>query len=120
MIEYRAKFDFVIHFTNGGTLRGEDFRLDIAGSDISDEALGARLIRDMRLLMAGKVEILHKRILEEPHKRSAAKMAELPEATIDLADGSLSAADLVASARHHAVRVIAADGESYSVSRYVT
>lgn len=119
MIEYRAKFDFVIHFTNGGSLRGEDFRLDIDGSDIADEALGAHLIRDMRLLMAGKVEILHKQILEEPHKRSVAATAELPQTTIDLADTPLSAAELVARARQHVVRVIAADGESYAVSRLV-
>jgi hypothetical protein len=119
MIEYRAKFDFVVHFTNGGSLSAQDFRLDIPGSDISDDELAAYLIQDMRLLMAGQVDITNKKIIKEPHKRSAITTSGLPRATIDLAKGNLSAAELVANARHHPVRVMASDGESYKVSRLV-
>ena len=34
MSDHRVKFDFVVHFTNGGSLSAQDFRLDIPGSDI--------------------------------------------------------------------------------------
>jgi arylformamidase len=68
-MDKRAKFDFEIEFTNGGGLQGRDFRLDIAGDDISDTELAAAIVRDLRLLMVGEVRILHKVILTEAHKR---------------------------------------------------
>lgn len=119
MSDYRVKFDFVVHFTNGGSLSAQDFRLDIPGSDIADDELAAYLIQDMRLLMAGQVDITNKQILEEPHKRGAISIAGLPRVTIDLAKVSLSAAELLAQAQNHPVRVVAADGESYKVARLV-
>ena len=67
----RVLFDFEIEFSNGGGLQGQDFRLDIDGDDIDDEALADYLVRDMRLLMVATVRILHKRIIVEPHKRRA-------------------------------------------------
>lgn len=65
----RVKFDFDIRFTNGGGIKGEDFRLDIAGDDISDKELADYIVADMRLLMVGETRILNKEILTEPHKR---------------------------------------------------
>ena len=50
---------------------GSGFRLDIIGNDIADDALADYLVRDLRLLMVESVRILHKRIIAEPHKRSA-------------------------------------------------
>ena len=70
-MEKRAKFDFEIDFTNGGGLQGRDFRLDIAGDDISDRELADAIVADMRLLMVGNVRILNKQIIAEPHKRTA-------------------------------------------------
>ena len=35
----RVKFDFEVDFSNGGSLQGQDFRLDIEGEEISDEQL---------------------------------------------------------------------------------
>jgi hypothetical protein len=119
MTEHRVKFDFVVHFTNGGSLSAQDFRLDIPGDDISDDALAAYLIQDMRLLMAGRVEISHKQVIVEPHKRGAIATAGLPQATIELAGRDLSAADLLARARDHSLRVVGADGDSYQVIRMV-
>ena len=110
MTEYRVKFDFVVHFTNGGSLSAQDFRLDIPGSDIADDELAAYLIQDMRLLMAGQVDITNKQILEEPHKRAAISTAGLPRVTIDLSKVSLSAAALLAQAKNHPIRVVASDG----------
>jgi len=68
-MEKRVKFDFVIYFSNGGSLKGEDFRLDIEGDSISDEELADYIVEDMRLLMVGEVKILRKVIFEEAHKR---------------------------------------------------
>lgn len=64
-------FDFEIEFTNGGGLQGQDFRLDIDGDDITDEALAKYIVEDMRLLMAGEVRILNKKIIIEKHKRKS-------------------------------------------------
>lgn len=68
-MENRVKFDFEIYFTNGGSIKGEDFRLDIAGDDISDRELTDYIVEDLRLLMVGETKILNKTILAEKHKR---------------------------------------------------
>lgn len=70
-MQKRACFDFEVAFSNGGGIQGQGFRLDIAGSDIDDDALAAYIIRDMRLLMVKHVRILNKQIIEEAHKRAA-------------------------------------------------
>lgn len=72
MTDKRVCFDFEATFSNGGGLQGQDFRLDIDGDDIGDDALAAYLIRDLRLLMVAELRILNKRVIAEPHKRSAA------------------------------------------------
>ena len=66
----RVRFDFEVDFTNGGGIQGQDFRLDIDGDGISDEALARYVVRDMRLLMVGEVRILNKEIIAEGHKRT--------------------------------------------------
>ena len=68
-MDKRVLFDFEIEFTNGGGIQGQEFRLDIDGEDISDEALAKYIVEDMRLLMVGKVRILNKKIINEKHKR---------------------------------------------------
>jgi len=68
-MDNRVVFDFEIDFTNGGGLKGQEFRLDIDGDDISDEELAKYIVEDMRLLMVGKVTILNKKIIKEKHKR---------------------------------------------------
>jgi kynurenine formamidase len=69
--EKRVRFDFEVDFSKGGGIQGQDFRLDVNGDDISDEALADYIVRDMRLLMVGEVRILNKEIIEERHKRAA-------------------------------------------------
>ncbi|MFC5568552.1 cyclase family protein [Lysobacter yangpyeongensis] len=71
MTDKRVCFDFEIEFSNGGGIQGQGFRLDITGDGIDDDALAAYIIRDLRLLMVGKVRILNKKIIEERHKRAA-------------------------------------------------
>jgi kynurenine formamidase len=73
MIDKRVSFDFEVDFSNGGGIQGQSFRLDIEGNDIADDALAAYIIRDLRLLMVGAIRIHNKRIVEERHKRAAAK-----------------------------------------------
>jgi len=68
-MDKRVQFDFEIEFTNGGGIQGQEFRLDIDGDDITDEALAKYIVEDMRLLMVGKVRILNKKIITEKHKR---------------------------------------------------
>ncbi len=68
-MDKRVKFDFEIYFTNGGSIKGEDFRLDISGDNISDKELADYLVEDLRLLMVGQTKILNKRIFAEAHKR---------------------------------------------------
>jgi hypothetical protein len=65
----RVKFDFEVDFSNGGGLQGQDFKLDIEGEDISEEALARYIVEDMRLLMVEEVRILNKEIIAERHKR---------------------------------------------------
>ena len=65
----RVKFDFEIYFTNGGGIKGHDFRLDIAGDNISDKELADYIVDDLRLLMVGETKILNKEIITEKHKR---------------------------------------------------
>lgn len=70
-MDKRVCFDFEVEFLNGGGIQGQDFRLDIEGDDIADDALAAFIVRDLRLLMVGPVRILNKRVIEERHKRAA-------------------------------------------------
>lgn len=68
-MDKRVKFDFEIYFTNGGGIKGEGFRLDITGDDISDKQLADYIVDDLRLLMVGQTKIINKEIITEPHKR---------------------------------------------------
>ncbi len=83
-MDKRVKFDFNLNFTNGGSLKGEDFRLDIDGNDLSDRELADYIIADLRLLMVGQVRILNKEILTEPHKRTSTRKAAGSSGYIDL------------------------------------
>src|ERR1051326_653517 len=83
-MDKRVQFDFEIAFTNGGGIQGQGFRLDIAGDTISDRELADYIVRDMRLLMVGSVQILNKRIIEEEHKRRPGNEAHGLQRVVDL------------------------------------
>ncbi len=83
-MEKRVKFDFEIYFTNGGSIKGEDFRLDILGDNISDKELADYIVSDLRLLMVGQTKILNKEILTEPHKRKPINEKTENDLLIDL------------------------------------
>jgi kynurenine formamidase len=83
-MDKRVQFDFEVYFTNGGSLKGEEFRLDITRDSITDQELIDYIVDDLRLLMAGKVNILNKQIITEPHKRKAVKKVPAAKRLIDL------------------------------------
>ena len=70
-MDKRVQFDFEVDFLNGGGIQGQDYRLDIAGDDISDAQLADLVIQDLRLLMTGAARIRNKRIIQERHKRAS-------------------------------------------------
>lgn len=82
--QHRVCFDFELEFTNGGGLKGHDFRLDINGEDIDDAELVDYIVRDLRLLMVGPARILNKRIIVEAHKRQPEDAPALKRGYIDL------------------------------------
>jgi kynurenine formamidase len=65
-----VQFDAEVEFENGGGLTAEGFRLDIPGTEISDDQLAALFVRHLGLLMVGAVTIRNKSLLQEPHKGS--------------------------------------------------
>jgi arylformamidase len=67
--QYRAELDFEITFSNGGSLRGDGFRIDVAGPGLTEPELGAALVADLGLLMADRVVIRRHQIITERHKR---------------------------------------------------
>lgn len=83
-MEKRVQFDFEIEFTNGGGIQGQGFRLDIAGDTIADQELADYLVKDMQLLMVGKVHILNKTIIAEKHKRKHVNESSEKKQFIDL------------------------------------
>ena len=83
-MDKRVKFDFEIYFTNGGSIKGEDFRLDIMGDTISDKDLADYIVDDLRLLMVGQTKIMNKEILTEPHKRKPVNKETSTDLPIDL------------------------------------
>jgi arylformamidase len=53
-VDKRVKFDFERYFMNGGSIKGDDFRLDILGNNVSDKELADYIVEDLRLLMLGR------------------------------------------------------------------
>ncbi|HZW90735.1 MAG TPA: cyclase family protein, partial [Myxococcaceae bacterium] len=69
-MDTRAVFDFVVTFSNGGSLRGEGFRLDLPRADAPDPEIAALLVAHLGLLMVDRVELRNVRRIEEPHRGS--------------------------------------------------
>ena len=68
MTQHRACFDFRIAFTNGGTLAGAGFRLDLPGPEATRVEVSELLIHDLRLTMVGSVELTNLHLVEEAHR----------------------------------------------------
>ncbi|WP_243285841.1 cyclase family protein [Geothrix terrae] len=68
--EWRVQFDAEVTFLNGGGLQAQGFRLDIPGTDITDQELAGMFIRSLSLLMVESVRFTNRQLLREPHKGS--------------------------------------------------
>ena len=66
--EYRASFDAVIRFSNGGDLAARGFRVDVPSPDIDRDGIAALFVASLGLLMTESVELSNVEIIAEPHK----------------------------------------------------
>ncbi len=67
--DYRAELDFEITFANGGSLRGREFRIDIAHPGMTEEELAEALVRDLGVLTAQSVDIHSRQVMRARHLR---------------------------------------------------
>ena len=70
MTEYRAHFDAVVSFVNGGGLTAEGFRLDVPSADIAEDELAELFVRHLGLALVGTVDLRDVRVVAEPHRGS--------------------------------------------------
>ncbi|MGH3278282.1 MAG: cyclase family protein [Trebonia sp.] len=68
MTEYRASFDAVITFGNGGDLAVHGFRVDVPGPDVGEAEIGALFVASLGLLMTDTAELSNVEVFAEPHK----------------------------------------------------
>jgi arylformamidase len=66
--QYRASFDAVVRFSNGGGLTAEGFRVDVPSASVSDAEIGALFVASLGLLMTESVELNNVEVFPEPHK----------------------------------------------------
>jgi len=68
VLQYRAEFDAVVTFSNGGGLQAQGFRVDIPHSEATEAEIGALFIASLSLLMVERVRLTNVRVFAEPHK----------------------------------------------------
>jgi arylformamidase len=68
MTEYRARFDAIINFSNGGDLTVHGFRVDIPGPGAGEADIAALFVAALGLLMTDTVELSNVEVFAEPHK----------------------------------------------------
>jgi arylformamidase len=68
MTDYRASFDAVIGFSNGGDLTAHGFRVDVPSADVSHAEIAALFVASLGLLMTDTVELSNVEVFAEPHK----------------------------------------------------
>jgi kynurenine formamidase len=68
MTEYRASFDAVINFSNGGDQTVHGFRVDVGGPDVDEAEIAALFVASLGLLMTDTAELSNVEVFAEPHK----------------------------------------------------
>jgi hypothetical protein len=68
MPEYRASFDDVVRFSNGGDLTVHGFRVDVPSPNVDDAGIAALFVASLGLLMTDDVEVANVEVFAEPHK----------------------------------------------------
>jgi arylformamidase len=66
--EYRASFDAVANFSNGGDLTVHGFRVDVPSADVDEAEIAALFVASLGLLMTESVRLSQITIFAEPHK----------------------------------------------------
>ena len=78
MTEYRAHFDAVVEFANGGGLTAEGFRLDLPGRDADVLTVGRLFVQHLGLALVSAVTVSNLSVVEEQHRGS--RGVEVPAA----------------------------------------
>jgi kynurenine formamidase len=78
--EYRAQFDAVVTFSNGGGLRADRFRVDVPGPDATEQDIAALFIASLNLLMVDAVELRNVSVFAEPHRGTRGGPSDRPAA----------------------------------------
>jgi arylformamidase len=65
---YRASFDAIINFSNGGDLTAHGFRVDVPGPDVDEAEIGALFVASLGLVMTDTVQLSNVEVFAEPHK----------------------------------------------------
>jgi kynurenine formamidase len=68
MTEYRASFDAINNFSNGGDLTVHGFRVDLPGPGVNEAEIAALFVASLGLLMTDTAELSHVEVSAEPHK----------------------------------------------------
>jgi len=76
--EYRAQFDAVVTFSNGGGLRADGFRVDVPGPDVTEQDIAGLFIASLNLLMVESVEVRNLSVFTEPHKGTRGGPSDRP------------------------------------------
>jgi kynurenine formamidase len=76
--EYRAQFDAVVTFSNGGGLRADGFRVDVPGPDVTEQDVADLFIASLNLLMVEAVELGNLSVFAEPHKGTRGGPSDRP------------------------------------------
>jgi kynurenine formamidase len=76
--EYRAQFDAVVTFSNGGGLRADGFRVDVPGPDVTEQDVASLFIASLNLLMVESAELRNLSVFAEPHKGTRGGPSDRP------------------------------------------
>src|ERR1700728_3276527 len=68
MTEYRASFDAIVRFSNGGDLTVHEFRVDLPKASTDTDDIAALFLASLGLLMTESAALTNVRIFAEPHK----------------------------------------------------
>ena len=67
-MQYRAEFDAVVTFRNGGGLQTQGFRVDVPHPEATEAEIAALFIASLSLLMVDRVVLNGVRVFAEQHK----------------------------------------------------
>src|SRR5580704_18654466 len=76
--EYRAQFDAVVTFSNGGGLRADGFRVDVPGPYVTEQDVASLFIASLNLLMVESAELRNLSVFAEPHKGTRGGPSDRP------------------------------------------